>query len=116
MKLTCDEQLSNIASNVNLHHYNKVPLSLPKSNKLRVLITGGAGFVGSHLVDRLLERGDSVIVVDNFFTGRKENIMHHLTNPYFELIRHDVVEPILLEVDQIYHLAGAYTRSRYSST
>jgi UDP-glucuronate decarboxylase len=56
-------------------------------------------------VDRLIARGDSVIVVDNFFTGRKENVMHHFGNPRFELIRHDVVEPLLLEVDQIYHLA-----------
>lgn len=72
---------------------------------LRIVVTGGAGFVGSHLVDRLLERGDHVIVIDNFFTGRKENVMHHFKNPRFELIRHDVVEPILLEVDQIYHLA-----------
>ena len=71
----------------------------------RVDVTGGAGFVGSHLVDRLLEQGDSVIVVDNFFTGRKENVAHHLRNPRFELLRHDVVEPILLEVDRIYHLA-----------
>ncbi|CAD6272473.1 unnamed protein product [Miscanthus lutarioriparius] len=82
----------------------KVPLGL-KRKALRVLVTGGAGFVGSHLVDRLLERGDSVIVVDNFFTGRKDNILHHLNDPNFEMIRHDVVEPILLEVDQIYHLA-----------
>jgi len=66
----------------------------------RVVVTGGAGFVGSHLVDRLLEQGDSVIVVDNFFTGRKENVAHHLRNPRFELLRHDVVEPILLEVDR----------------
>ncbi|KAJ7955123.1 UDP-glucuronic acid decarboxylase [Quillaja saponaria] len=82
----------------------KVPLGL-KRKSLRVLVTGGAGFVGSHLVDRLISRGDSVIVVDNFFTGRKENVLHHFGNPRFELIRHDVVEPILLEVDQIYHLA-----------
>ncbi|TYI38877.1 hypothetical protein ES332_A02G059700v1 [Gossypium tomentosum] len=82
----------------------KVPLGLKKKN-LRIVVTGGAGFVGSHLVDRLIARGDSVIVVDNFFTGRKENLMHHFGNPKFELIRHDVVEPILLEVDQIYHLA-----------
>ncbi|AQK85244.1 UDP-glucuronic acid decarboxylase 4 [Zea mays] len=82
----------------------KVPLGL-KRKALRVLVTGGAGFVGSHLVDRLLERGDSVIVVDNFFTGRKDNVLHHLNDPNFEMIRHDVVEPILLEVDQIYHLA-----------
>ncbi|XP_059072911.1 UDP-glucuronic acid decarboxylase 2 isoform X1 [Cryptomeria japonica] len=72
---------------------------------LRIVVTGGAGFVGSHLVDRLMERGDSVIVIDNFFTGRKENIMHHFSDPRFEMIRHDVIEPILLEVDQIYHLA-----------
>ncbi|KAF3436452.1 hypothetical protein FNV43_RR23544 [Rhamnella rubrinervis] len=82
----------------------KIPLGL-KRKGLRIVVTGGAGFVGSHLVDRLIERGDSVIVVDNFFTGRKENVMHHFGNPRFELIRHDVVEPLLLEVDQIYHLA-----------
>ncbi|KAK9288858.1 hypothetical protein L1049_017324 [Liquidambar formosana] len=82
----------------------RVPLGL-KTKGLRILVTGGAGFVGSHLVDRLIGRGDSVIVVDNLFTGRKENVMHHFGNPRFELIRHDVVEPILLEVDQIYHLA-----------
>ncbi|CAN4118162.1 unnamed protein product [Withania somnifera] len=72
---------------------------------MRVLVTGGAGFVGSHLVDKLIKRGDDVIVIDNFFTGRKENVMHHFGNHRFELIRHDVVEPILLEVDHIYHLA-----------
>ncbi|KAH1096527.1 hypothetical protein J1N35_013448 [Gossypium stocksii] len=88
----------------NIAAAGKVPLGLKKKN-LRIVVTGGAGFVGSHLVDRLIARGDSVIVVDNFFTGRKENLMHHFGNPKFELIRHDVVEPILLEVDQIYHLA-----------
>ncbi|XP_075509538.1 UDP-glucuronic acid decarboxylase 2 [Primulina tabacum] len=82
----------------------KIPLGL-KRKSLRIVVTGGAGFVGSHLVDRLISRGDSVIVVDNFFTGRKENVMQHFGNPRFELIRHDVVEPLLLEVDQIYHLA-----------
>ncbi|CAL1398601.1 unnamed protein product [Linum trigynum] len=82
----------------------KIPLGL-KRKGLRIVVTGGAGFVGSHLVDRLISRGDSVIVVDNFFTGRKENVMHHFKNPRFEMIRHDVVEPLLLEVDQIYHLA-----------
>ncbi|XP_010520999.1 PREDICTED: UDP-glucuronic acid decarboxylase 2-like isoform X2 [Tarenaya hassleriana] len=82
----------------------KIPLGL-KRKGLRIVVTGGAGFVGSHLVDRLIARGDNVIVVDNFFTGRKENVMHHFGNPNFELIRHDVVEPLLLEVDQIYHLA-----------
>ena len=73
--------------------------------RLRVVVTGGAGFVGSHLVDKLIGRGNDVIVIDNFFTGRKENLVHLFGNPRFELIRHDVVEPILLEVDQIYHLA-----------
>ncbi|KAG0465139.1 hypothetical protein HPP92_019303 [Vanilla planifolia] len=82
----------------------RFPVGLKKPGT-RVLVTGGAGFVGSHLVDRLIERGDSVIVLDNLFTGRKENILHHFWNPRFELIRHDVVEPILVEVDQIYHLA-----------
>ncbi|GAQ86044.1 dTDP-glucose 4-6-dehydratase/UDP-glucuronic acid decarboxylase [Klebsormidium nitens] len=80
------------------------PMPLPRSRK-RILVTGGAGFVGSHLVDRLLERGDSVVVVDSFFTGRRENVAHHFGDPRFELIRHDVVEPLMLEVDQIYHLA-----------
>ncbi|XP_042406620.1 UDP-glucuronic acid decarboxylase 2-like [Zingiber officinale] len=82
----------------------EVPPGL-KRKGLRIMVTGGAGFVGSHLVDRLIDRGDSVIVVDNFFTGRKENVVRHFGNPSFELIRHDVVEPLLLEVDQIYHLA-----------
>ncbi|GAB4843622.1 UDP-glucuronic acid decarboxylase 2 [Ancistrocladus abbreviatus] len=82
----------------------KVPLGLKRKGQ-RILVTGGAGFVGSHLVDRLISRGDSVIVLDNYFTGRKENVLHHFGNPRFEIIRHDVVEPILLEVDQIYHLA-----------
>ncbi|XP_055818325.1 UDP-glucuronic acid decarboxylase 4-like [Solanum dulcamara] len=91
-------------SNHKVNAGGKVPLGLKRKN-LRVLVTGGAGFVGSHLVDRLIERGDSVIVVDNFFTGQKQNLLHHLNNPKFELVRHDVVEPILLEVDHIYHLA-----------
>ena len=72
---------------------------------MRILITGGAGFIGSHLCERLLENGDDVICLDNFFTGRRTNILQLLDNPHFELIRHDVIEPILLEVDQIYNLA-----------
>jgi UDP-glucuronate decarboxylase len=70
-----------------------------------ILVTGGAGFLGSHLCERLLERGDNVICLDNFFTGRKENILHLMGNTRFELLRHDIVEPIVLEVDQIYNLA-----------
>jgi UDP-glucuronate decarboxylase len=72
---------------------------------MRILITGGAGFLGSHLSERLLNEGHEVVCLDNFFTGRKENIFHLLDNKRFELIRHDVTEPILLEVDQIYNLA-----------
>ncbi|MGI8641773.1 MAG: UDP-glucuronic acid decarboxylase family protein [Pyrinomonadaceae bacterium] len=72
---------------------------------MRILITGGAGFIGSHLCERLINERHEVICLDNFFTGRRENIFHLLDNHRFELIRHDVTEPILLEVDQIYNLA-----------
>ena len=69
------------------------------------LVTGGAGFLGSHLLDRLMEVGDEVICLDNYFTGRKANIARWIGHPRFELIRHDVTEPIRLEVDRIWHLA-----------
>ncbi len=72
---------------------------------MRILVTGGAGFLGSHLCERLLHEGHEVICLDNFFTGRKKNIRHLLQNPDFELIRHDIIHPIFLEVDSIYHLA-----------
>lgn len=72
---------------------------------MRILVTGGAGFIGSHLCERLLNEGNEVICLDNFFTGRKVNIAHLTNNKNFELVRHDVTEPILLEVDQIYNLA-----------
>lgn len=72
---------------------------------MRILVTGGAGFIGSHLIDRLMAQGHEVICLDNFYTGHKENIIKWLDNPYFDLIRHDITEPIRLEVDQIYHLA-----------
>ncbi|AFZ25351.1 nucleoside-diphosphate-sugar epimerase [Cylindrospermum stagnale PCC 7417] len=72
---------------------------------MRILVTGGAGFLGSHLIDRLMEAGHEVICLDNFYTGHKRNILKWLDHPYFELIRHDITEPIRLEVDQIYHLA-----------
>ena len=72
---------------------------------MRILVTGGAGFLGSHLCERLLNEGHDVICLDNFFTGSRDNIIHLLDNRRFELIRHDIVEPILLEVDRIYNLA-----------
>lgn len=71
----------------------------------RILITGGAGFLGSHLCDRLAEAGHDVLCVDNFFTGTRQNIQHLLSNPHFELMRHDVTFPLYVEVDQIYNLA-----------
>jgi UDP-glucuronate decarboxylase len=71
----------------------------------RVLVTGGAGFIGSHLCERLLSRGYEVICLDNFFTGRKENLAHLHDHEHFEVIRHDVVEPVIIEVDEIYNLA-----------
>ncbi|WP_071518673.1 UDP-glucuronic acid decarboxylase family protein [Geitlerinema sp. PCC 9228] len=72
---------------------------------MKILVTGGAGFIGSHLVDRLMDAGHEVLCLDNFYTGDKRNLSRWLNNPYFELIRHDITEPIRLEVDQIYHLA-----------
>ena len=73
--------------------------------KKRVLVTGGAGFLGSHLCEKLLKSGNEVICVDNFFTGSKENIAHLFDNPYFELLRHDITFPLYVEVDEIYNLA-----------
>jgi len=71
----------------------------------RILITGGAGFIGSHLCERLLNKGNEVISLDNYFTGAKSNIIHLLDNPYFELIRHDVTMPFFIEIDEIYNMA-----------
>lgn len=73
--------------------------------KKRILVTGGAGFIGSHLCEQLLNEGNEVICLDNFFTGSKQKVVHLLDNPYFELVRHDVIMPYYIEVDEIYNLA-----------
>mmetsp|Transcript_30341 Transcript_30341/g.72187 ORF Transcript_30341/g.72187 Transcript_30341/m.72187 type:complete len:561 (+) Transcript_30341:92-1774(+) len=79
--------------------------SLPDSKRKKILVTGGAGFVGSHLVDTLMMEGHEVIALDNFFTGQRKNVDHWMNHPRFSLVVHDVTEPIMLEVDEIYHLA-----------
>lgn len=82
---------------------------------MRILVTGGAGFLGSHLCERLLSDGHDVICVDNFYTGTKENIMHLMANPKFEVMRHDVTFPLYVEVDQIYNLACPASPVHYQS-
>jgi len=82
--------------------------------KKRILVTGGAGFIGSHLCEKLLNKGNEVICVDNFFTGNKQNIVHLLDNPYFEIIRHDITFPLYVEVDEIYNLACPASPIYYS--
>jgi UDP-glucuronate decarboxylase len=82
---------------------------------MRILVTGGAGFLGSHLVDRLMANGDDVICLDNLYTGNKQNILKWFDRPNFEFIRHDITEPIRLEVDQIYHLACPASPVHYQS-
>src|SRR3972149_5832386 len=71
----------------------------------KILVTGGAGFIGSHLCERLLKERNEVICLDNYFTGNKRNIIHLIDNPYFELVRHDITTPYYIEVDEIYNLA-----------
>ncbi|KAL8623967.1 hypothetical protein ACOMHN_047187 [Nucella lapillus] len=82
-----------------------IAAEFPPGPGKRILVTGGAGFLGSHLVDRLILAGERVIVVDNLFTGKRANVAHWLTHPYFKLLEHDVTQPLDLEADQIYHLA-----------
>jgi UDP-glucuronate decarboxylase len=99
-----------IDDNKGLVIYKTIPAFPPvkqlrPSDRKRILVTGGAGFVGSHLVDRLMWMGHEVIVLDNFFTGAKRNVQHWIGHPHFELVRHDVVDPFMIEVSQIYHLA-----------
>ena len=82
-----------------------MPQGSPAVTERRVLVTGGAGFIGSHLCERLLERGDEVLCVDNFYTGTRRNVQHLLSNPLFEVMRHDVCFPLYVEVDEIFNLA-----------
>jgi len=89
-----------------MRHGNLSRAQMPKiANRKRTLVTGGAGFLGSHLCERLLERGEDVLCVDNFYSGTKDNIAHLLADPHFELVRHDITFPLYLEVDEIYNFA-----------
>src|SRR5258708_24497894 len=81
----------------------------------RMLVTGGAGFIGSHICERLLERGDHVICVDNFYTGTRRNVHHLLSNPRFELMRHHICFPLYLQVDEIFNLACPASPIHYQS-
>jgi len=83
------------------------------STRKRVLVTGGAGFLGSHLCERLINDGHDVICLDNFFTGSKDNIAHLLSNPFFEVMRHDVIFPLYIEIDEIYNLACPASPTHY---
>ncbi|OTF73808.1 UDP-glucuronic acid decarboxylase 1-like protein, partial [Euroglyphus maynei] len=104
-------QSANIVEN--RKYFQKITKLLPYSEKKRILITGGAGFVGSHLLDRLLSDGHEVIVADNFYTGRRSNIEHWLGHPNFELLHHDIVNPLYVEVDEIFHLASPASPPHY---
>ena len=86
-----------------------------KNSKRVNLVTGGAGFLGSHLIDKLMEQGEEVICIDNFYTGTKKNVLKWLNNPFFELLRHDITKPITLEVDRIWHLACPASPIHYQS-
>lgn len=103
-KLNVEPKISVIPNVVKQKHYPPVT-HLLQDQQLRILVTGGAGFVGSNLVDVLMQQGHQVVVLDNLFTGRKKNVEHWQGHPNFELVVHDVIEPYMREVDQIYHLA-----------
>lgn len=111
-QLTKMEDQIRVLQSTKPRKYRKVKY-LNYKNRKRILITGGAGFVGSHLVDDLMVQGHEVIVVDNFFTGRKRNVEHWLGHENFELIHHDIVNPLFIEVDEIYHLASPASPPHY---
>ncbi|XP_076799526.1 UDP-glucuronic acid decarboxylase 1-like [Clavelina lepadiformis] len=101
-----NEQLKKQVENIDSNTKKYLPVKfLAEKDRKRILVTGGAGFVGSHLTDKLMLEGHEVTVVDNFFTGRKRNVEHWIGHENFELIHHDVVKPLYIEVDEIYHLA-----------
>jgi UDP-glucuronate decarboxylase len=99
--MKCNATDSDISASETLQKSNKSVCMIRK----KILVTGGAGFVGSHLCERLLNEGNEVVCLDNYFTGQKQNVVHLLKNPFFELIRHDVTTPFYIEVDEIYNLA-----------
>lgn len=115
----CEELRDRIHGNneiTYLANYKYLPVKLLKlAEKKRILVTGGAGFVGSHLIDRLLLMGHDVVCIDNFFTGSKSNVSHWIGHPNFELVRHDIVDPFMIEVDQIYHLACPASPRHYQT-
>lgn len=109
-----EDKIEELASRIQPNHQNYPDIKFRTyKDRKRILITGGAGFVGSHLVDKLMLDGHEVTVVDNYFTGRKRNVEHWLGHENFELLHHDVVNPLYLEVDEIYHLASPASPPHY---
>lgn len=110
-----EKKLEEMETVINNQAHKSFPIVkfLNYKNRKRVLVTGGAGFVGSHLVDRLMIAGHEVIVVDNFFTGRKRNVEHWVGHENFEMVHHDIIRPLYLEVEEIYHLASPASPPHY---
>jgi len=110
-----DTQIPKVASkSIFSNHQHPIDVTfLNYKDRKRILITGGAGFVGSHLTDRLMLAGHEVIVADNMFTGRKRNVEHWIGHPNFDLVNHDIVNPLYIEVDEIYHLASPASPPHY---
>uniref|UniRef100_A0A914PUF4 UDP-glucuronate decarboxylase n=1 Tax=Panagrolaimus davidi TaxID=227884 RepID=A0A914PUF4_9BILA len=116
MKRTIERLNHQVSSDIVIERpNNSFPKTKPRSegSRLRILVTGGTGFVGSHLVDKLMKQGHEVIALDNYFTGRKRNVEQWIGHPNFELVHHDVVNPYYIEADQIYHLASPASPPHY---